>query len=424
MRSRAERLLGFLGIAAIVLWTVNALVPRVSQPPAETVSDLPAQLPRWTRAHAPRAVHVRLDTIPDAATAHWLAAMSRAGTAVSWDGSVPALALEVFRSAAPAGDLVILAATPDGPGVLRDGLGAVDTLRAGAASVRLASVHDGVTLQAGESRVRASEPAPRDDAGGSSKSVFVAGLASWEVKFVIDALEADGWRVDARLFVAPGIDVVQGRGRASLDTGRHAAVVLMDSAGAETVRGVESFVRRGGGVVLAGTANQSRRVASLAGWRAGAREVAPLGTPAGDTAWRGLSREPLTLASPGSAIALETRDGKATMAARRHHGGRVVGVGYDETWRWRMAGGANSVAEHRAWWTRIVASVAARPARVDMHTTGGAPAAALVATLGPPSPAPAPGRGLPRDAIARLLGLIAFGALLAEWLLRRARGAR
>jgi hypothetical protein len=255
----------------------------------------------------------------------------------------------------------------------------------------------------------------------------VAGAAGWEAKFVVAALEESGWTVDARLFVGPGQDVVQGGGaRAGLDTSRHAAVVLLDSAAAEQTRGVEQFVRSGGGVVLAGDANRASRVASLVAWRAGKRETAPLGTLPGDTTWRGLSRLPLDTIAPRRAVVLETRNGRPVVAARRHYSGRVAGVGYDQTWRWRMAGGDNGLVEHREWWSRVVASVAARPALVGTGvTTSAAPLASLYDVLGPPAPE---ARALPvalsPGLLANVLGLMCLAALLTEWLLRRSRGAR
>ena len=59
-------------------------------------------------------------------------------------------------------------------------------------------------------------------------------------------------------------------------------------------RGVERFVRSGGGLVLAGDASRAASIAALSAWRSLAREVAPLGSSAEDSAWRGMSRVPFT----------------------------------------------------------------------------------------------------------------------------------
>src|SRR6185436_8678305 len=97
--------------------------------------------------------------------------------------------------------------------------------------------------------------------------------------------------------------------------------------------------RRGGGIVLAGDATRARSARALVAWRSAQREAAPLGTLPGDSAWRGLSRWPLELTSERGAVVLERRNGRPIVAARRHYAGRVVAVGYDQTWRWRMSGG-------------------------------------------------------------------------------------
>src|SRR6185503_3808548 len=109
----------------------------------------------------------------------------------------------------------------------------------------------------------------------ATQRVFVAGAAGWESKFIIAALEEHGWNVDAHLVVAPQRDVYQGA-RGTLDPSRYAAVVLADSAAAEAAGDLETFTRRGGGVVLAGDATRARNARALVAWRAGQREAAPL----------------------------------------------------------------------------------------------------------------------------------------------------
>jgi len=255
--------------------------------------------------------------------------------------------------------------------------------------------------------------------------VFVAGAAGWEAKFVIASLEERGWNVDARLAVMPGHDIRQGP-RAPLDTARYAAVILLDSSAAEATTGVERFVRDGGGLVLAGSANTASRITPLVAWRARERQAAPLGTQPSDSAWRGLSRVPFDTLPDRRALSLERRDGKLLVAARRYYGGRVMAVAYDQTWRWRMMAGDSGPAEHGGWWSRVVGSVAGRPYTPGQRlTTGASPIVALHAALGAPSaPAGAMPAGLPVSALAHVLGGFVLAALLAEWLLRRSRGAR
>jgi hypothetical protein len=101
----------------------------------------------------------------------------------------------------------------------------------------------------------------------------------------------------------------------------------------------------------------------------------------------------------------------------------VLQAGFGETWRWRMQGEADGVAAHRAWWSRMVGSVASAPLTQDddAHSAEGAPVARLIDALGPPTasvPADAPARRLPTWLPPALLL-----SLLAEWASRRSRGA-
>jgi hypothetical protein len=124
------------------------------------------------------------------------------------------------------------------------------------------------------------------------------------------------------------------------------------------------------------------------------------------------------------AVRLSARGSLVTSAARREGAGRVLQAGYDETWRWRMEGGSDAVAAHRAWWSRMVGSVAAvpLPAAGESSSAEGAPLARLVDALGPATNAP-PQESAPRTLPAWLLPLLLV-LLLGEWASRRARGAR
>jgi hypothetical protein len=124
------------------------------------------------------------------------------------------------------------------------------------------------------------------------------------------------------------------------------------------------------------------------------------------------------------AVRLSTRGAETTSAARREGAGRVLQAGFDETWRWRMQGGSDAVAAHRAWWSRMVGSVAAIPLpRADESSSAeGAPLARLVDALGPAT-AVAPAESMPRALPAWLLPALLI-VLLVEWGSRRLRGAR
>jgi hypothetical protein len=129
------------------------------------------------------------------------------------------------------------------------------------------------------------------------------------------------------------------------------------------------------------------------------------------------------------AVPLESRDEAVTVAARRVGAGRVVQLGYDETWRWRMVGGDEATATHREWWSRLVSSVAYAP--LVRRTSAGdvaideAPLASLIDALGAASPldaAAAPERDGTRT--TRILFALVVGGLLLEWASRRLRGVR
>jgi hypothetical protein len=105
--------------------------------------------------------------------------------------------------------------------------------------------------------------------------------------------------------------------------------------------------------------------------------------------------------------------------------GRVVQLGYDETWRWRLAGTGDAPAAHRDYWSAVVTAAAYRAAKpiATANVNDAAPLASLYADLGAPSvPRAAPlhiSAGL-RWWMFALLALL----LLAEWTSRRLRGAR
>src|SRR6185503_3060787 len=96
--------------------------------------------------------------------------------------------------------------------------------------------------------------------------------------------------------------------------------------------------------------------------------------------------------------ALQRRASVTSIAARRVGAGRVVQSGYQDTWRWRMAGGDESVRDHRKWWSGLVSGVAyapplprnstsrPQPENPAQSVSDEAPMASLVATLGPQTP--------------------------------------
>ncbi|MDQ6830924.1 MAG: hypothetical protein M3081_18830, partial [Gemmatimonadota bacterium] len=124
-----------------------------------------------------------------------------------------------------------------------------------------------------------------------------------------------------------------------------------------------------------------------------------------------------------SAVPLEARDGHIAVAAQREGAGRVVQIGYEDTWRWRMSGDESAPAAHRAWWSALVSSAAYRAAiAIAAPSADAAPLAHLVAALGPPSALPNESKAPANPGIRAWLIVAAVMLLLAEWASRRMRG--
>ncbi|HJR65029.1 MAG TPA: hypothetical protein VJ802_01270, partial [Gemmatimonadaceae bacterium] len=225
------------------------------------------------------------------------------------------------------------------------------------------------------------------------------------------------------LSVAPGVDVTQGGAR-SPDTARHAAVVVVDAPPASTAAAVARYVRSGGGAILSGASANASALADIAIGRAGARVRASSVGFADGAPRQALGF--LAITPRRDAIVLEERDGRVAAVARRVEIGRVVQLGYDETWRWRLAGGVGAVDAHRTWWSGLVSSVAYRAAAPISRDAGDddAPLARLVGALGPSGPASGDTMGRARwlPSPSLLFALVSV-LLLAELASRRLRGA-
>jgi hypothetical protein len=242
----------------------------------------------------------------------------------------------------------------------------------------------------------------------------------WEGKFIVAALEERGWPVATRFVVAPNVNVGQ-RGSLTLDTARVAAVIAVDTSLGGLGRDIERYVRSGGGLILAGPSSRAASAAALAPGTLGPR-VRPAVLPV-DTIGLGATGFYPVASLARDAIALERRAGGVAIAVRRVGAGRVMQIGYDDSWRWRMAGGPGSEAAHRDWWSRLVSNVAYAPPVGDQAGTGAAPLAAMVGRLGPPRPLPAGSRGAP-PVDRRIYMTLIIILLLAEWGSRRLRGLR
>ena len=424
-RVAAERVLraASLGLLAWMVWASLGRGRAGNGERVATPAGLRDSLAAWTAD--PRAVALRavLDAPPARTERAWLAALRAAGAAVRWSAAAPAVAIAVEPAGGPGRETRILVAAPRGTrAVITDRVSPLDTLvlDAPAASLRLAAVHGLVRAAmpgSAASASRADSLAPR--------AVLVLARAGWEPRFVIAALEERGWTVHAELDLAPGVRVRRGAGDARLDTATLAAVIVLDSAGARDAARIARFVRAGGGLVLAGAGARVPALAALAPARAGAREPAVALAFAPPAPRRALPLLPLRALSR-EAVPLESRDGALAAVAWRVGAGRVLQVGYEDSWQWRMAGDDSASAEFAAWWSNLVSSAAYRPT-VPLPALAGAdpaPWAATVAALGPPTGAAA---GAPATTSPRVLPLwllvALFAMLLAEWASRRLRGA-
>lgn len=404
---RREAVLRTLAIAALVAATVIALW-RVLREDAERVS----------------VVHVQLAGTPSALLRDSLAALSRAGRPVSWSGHLAPLAVMAEPVREP-GRRWRIAAVGSGALLVRDSLGPIDSLEATAALTLeptrgAAQVVQGSTIAAA---------APLEIA--PPRRALVLGRVGWEPRFIITALEEAGWGVDARLVLGRERSVSQGDVSPRIE--RHDVVIVADSALAnDNAPALARFVRAGGGLILTGEAAGARALRALTGARVMRSEEPETRSFEGHDPTHAL---PLVALGDiaRDAILIADREGTPAIVARRVEAGRVMQVGYADTWRWRMEGEGRSVEEHRAYWSRLAGIVArgepravsgeggrVHGARADSRAA--APLVALIHAIGPPAAA-APAGASRGPLFPIWLGPVILLALLAEWGSRRRRGA-
>ena len=453
MRIRVEQALRAIVVVALALMFLRSLIrSNASDASSTRVLNTRAlgggDLARWSvLAAAPKSIHLQIDNVPTPVERAWLGALAGSGSEVTWTGDLMPLMVDAQPIVAPTGGTKVLVAGRRGsPIAVGDEVGLVDTLRPQSvgAAVTLGSASDRITASTDGSLATVTQ---RDSV--ILRRVLVIGSAGWESKFVVAALEEKGWKVDALIRVAPNVDVTQGQG-ASIDTARYSAVIALDAAASPYANGIAEFVRNGGGVVLEPSAATLDAFSAL---RAGSVARA---SSAGDASQgsmpvnlASLPLHPITLLR-NDAIPLEKRRAAVTSAARRFGAGRVLQLGYDDSWRWRMAGGDTGLRDHRQWWTRQVSTVAYAPRIPRANHEGREKAASLVAPtakrLGglagnpsaPDDPAPlsdlvanigpATSRGLmsssgPSSDYIRWLFMLLVAALVAEVASRRTRGA-
>ena len=395
MRPRLEQILRGVVVAALMVLLWRSLRASDSDAAksirARGIND--RSLVEWSRGSAASHVHLSVDSLPVGWQRSWLRALAGSGTRITWSGDLWPMMIDAQPIAAPSGGTrVLLAADGEGPVVLRDEIGPLDTLRLQnvGASISIASLAGRISARAGGSIASAAQPDSL-----LLRRLLVIGAAGWESKFAVAALEENGWKVDALLRVAPGVDVRQGS-PASIDTAHYSAVIAIDSTAANYSDRIAAYVTEGGGVIL------------------------------------GPSARILTAATSAISVPIERRSGAVTAAASRVGAGRALRLSIDDTWRWRMTGDADGVAKHRAWWTGMVSRVAYAPSvprnSASARDADGAdaeesPYADLVSAIGSPTSGSGSASGVATKSIwtALLFSLFAL-ALLAEIGSRRRRG--
>ena len=419
LRIRLEHVLRGIVIAvlAVMLWQSLFQQTVVGGQSVKARGVSGGALARWgALGSAPSSIHAQLDSVPSPVERAWLGALAGAGSAVTWSGDLSPTMIDARPVASPTGGTKVLVAAPNGSSVtLSDELGAIGTVTAktAGATFTLRSVAGSVTA-----RVKGSGASTVQRDSVVLHRILVIGAAGWESKFVVAALEEEGWKVDAFIRVAPGVDVTQGP-TAVIDTSRYSAVVALDGSASPYANRIITFVRTGGGVVLE---PQAASLEAMAPLRSGPfislrSDSVPLARRAGSVpiaARRIGAASPFPL--PASPYPLP-----ATPA------GRALQIGYEDTWRWRMGGGDGAVRDHREWWTGLVSRVAHAPLvtrAADSISTDEAPMIGLVAAIGAVTPAETIARlsGTPSDWATWLLLVLAL-ALTGEVASRRMRGA-
>ena len=406
-------------VLVVALWRSlhQADASRASR--STSASALAKDLAQIVASSTVASVDVKADAMLTRSDRDALIALRRSGVAVRWNGSPPSLALEATRAREPeararlhmvGGGTQVLA--------LVDSAGLLDSVRAGAgATLDAASIVGAVRAQQG--RFVATAHAPTQD---PRRAVLVLGRADWETKFVMQALSEAGWVVRARIPAAPNVDV-RDDGILPLDTARYDVVVALDSSSTDMAPAITRFVGQGGGLIAAGGALGIDQFGRLAPARAGGRRPGRILLADDSVTTRDLPMRPLSLAR-SDAISLEREQPGVTLAARRAGLGRVLAIGYDESWRWRMLGGSTGLAAHRRWWSSAAGSVAPARETAAPSTGDAAPLASLISALGPSSAAEARTNERPPNSMPIILLLIAAASLLAEIASRRFRGAR
>lgn len=419
-RIAIERLLHGVALAAL-LWL--AWRPQHARPADAIRSDAPASLnalAAWSQAAAD-TVSLALDSLPAPAERAWLRALRASGSTIRWsDPGSSALAVAAEPVVDPAGgSRVMLASAVAGGAALRDAAGPLDSVsvQPGLTAVGTGGLVGALAVMAPSQRATAVPAATSD-----LRRVLVIGRAGWESRFTIAALEERGWSVDARLAISPTAAVEQGSW-ARPDTARHALAIVLDSSANAYAARLIGFVRDGGGLIVAGEAVRMPAFAAILPARAGVLVRPTPNAARTDSLGERGARYPLRdLRS--DAVVLERLAAEPVAIARRERNGRVIQIGYAETWRRRMAPADGSVRRHREWWGRVAAAAAYAGAGIMATTAGSDPAPWLSTRLALGAPSAGALRVVaPAREFGPMLFTLILLALLTSWASRRLRGA-
>lgn len=440
MRVVLERALRLTAVAALLYaWWLTGRAPANSPTDtpnaARTDTALNAQQLAQTLADPRRQqLHLSLSAVPDAASRAVLHAASRAGVGVSWHprdtstGLTP-LAISATPLADPSAGTVLRVVAHDSAEIaLSDSVGWLDSARVQNGGVAWTlpganrmfdAAHQGTSARA----------AAMDTATLGRIRLFAA--PGWESRFAMRALEESGWSVDADFAIAPRAVVTTGV-IAPLDTVRYAAVIALDSTAWVHAAAIERFVRSGGGLVLFADAARGSAMRTLRAGEMSPTLAALPGALQTEAPKEGLPLSPISsLVKSAVPIERSARPGTPLAIAARTVGvGRVLQVGYGNSWEWRMLGNDNAPADHRAWWQSLLHRTAFvshdGAEQWSLYPGNVAPLADLVARVGPaaaPSAAIVTQTGT-RDAPPVWLFVLAATSLLAAWWSRRLRGAQ
>lgn len=420
----------FLHVVAVVVlaFLIWEAVHVLRQRPAVYASgnSVRSSLVQWTTRQAPEKAHVALDSVPTPDLRDWIAAFPGAGTQMSWEGvSLRPSAVAVEPVPDPKHKVRIWAAAPAKSVVsIGDALGGIDsvTVDNGGAVITVPGVTGDVSATVNGTK---ATTVLRDSL--TVKPVLVLGVASWEPKFILASLEEYGWKVDARFSISPKSgDVVQNvvPSAVQIDTSKYAAVIALDTSASRYAGQIADYVRKGGGFIAAGDAAAMGVFADLMPGKAGTPTEPHDFTIDSATPRTALSLAPLTQLK-SNAVPIEMRGRDVAVAARRVGNGRVLQVGYEDTWRWRMGGIEKTMDPYRNWWATMVSSIAYAPRHpiANSSPVEPTPMASLVSILGTPTSQKPPTGSFLDDPrlLPALFGLLMF-AFLVEWASRRLRG--